>query len=230
MKAEKKILVVDDEAAIRKFLRLSLEKEGFQVFEAGTAADAVRDLVSSRAEFMILDLGLPDQEGFEVIKKVREWSKIPIIVLTVKEDEESKVKALDCGADDYLTKPFGIPELMARIRVAERHAQTLEVHSSLFKLGFLEVDLIAHLVKVKEKEIHLTPTEYDILKLLIKYAGKVVTHRQILREIWGPNSIEHTQYIRVYVGQLRKKIELEMDGQKLLQTEPGVGYRLLLSK
>lgn len=226
MKGHKRILIVDDEAAIRKFLRLSLEKENYEVFEASNAAEGVRELVSSRAEFMILDLGLPDREGFEVIQKVREWSHIPIIVLTVKEDEESKVKALDCGADDYLTKPFGISELMARIRVAERHSQP-SIAQSVFKSGALEIDLAAHWVKVGGQEIHLTPTEYDILKLFVKYAGKVVTHRQILKEVWGPNAVEHTQYIRVYVGQLRKKLEVGSGVEKIILTEPGVGYRLM---
>lgn len=226
MKGHKRILIVDDEAAIRKFLRLSLEKENYEVFEASNAAEGVRELVSSRAEFMILDLGLPDREGFEVIQKVREWSHIPIIVLTVKEDEESKVKALDYGADDYLTKPFGISELMARIRVAERHSQP-SIAQSVFKSGALEIDLAAHWVKVGGQEIHLTPTEYDILKLFVKYAGKVVTHRQILKEVWGPNAVEHTQYIRVYVGQLRKKLEVGSGVEKIILTEPGVGYRLM---
>ncbi len=226
MKLDKKILVVDDEAAIRKFLRVSLESEGYQVVEAANAADGIRELIGTRADLMILDLGLPDREGFEVIQKVREWSKIPILILTVKEDEESKVKALDLGADDYLTKPFSIPELLARIRVAERHASAPSTTSSVFKSGSLEVDLIGHWVKTNGKEIHLTATEYDILKLLIKYAGKVVTHRQILQEIWGPNSVEHTQYLRVYVGQLRKKIET--NDKKLILTEPGVGYRLAI--
>jgi len=226
VKVDKKILVVDDESAIRKFLKVSLESEGYQVFEAGTAADGIRQLIATRANFMILDLGLPDREGFEVIQKVREWSKVPILVLTVKEDEESKVRALDLGADDYLTKPFSVPELLARIRVAERHTHLPDLTSSLFQSGALTVDLLAHLVKVSGKEIHLTATEYDILKLLIKYAGKVVTHRQILQEVWGPNSVEHTQYLRVYVGQLRKKIEIT--DKKLILTESGVGYRLAI--
>lgn len=228
MKADKKILVVDDETAIRKFLRLSLENEGYQVVEAATAADGIRELIASRAEVMILDLGLPDREGYEVIQKVREWSKVPILVLTVKDDDESKVKALDLGADDYITKPFSIPELLARLRVAERHATVPLSNSALFTSGPLEVDLAAHIVKVQGTEIHLTATEYDILKLLIKHAGKVVTHRQILQDVWGPNSVEHTQYLRVYMGQLRKKIESGPSSKKLLFTEPGVGYRLML--
>ncbi len=228
MKVGKKILVVDDEAAIRKFLRISLENEGYTFSEAANAADGIRELIATKPDLMILDLGLPDREGFEVIEKVREWSKIPIVVLTVKEDEESKVKALDLGADDYLTKPFSVPELMARIRVAERHTHTTNAHTSLFQSGSLQVDLEAHLVKLNGKEIHLTATEYNILKLLIKHVGKVVTHRQILQEIWGPNSVEHTQYLRVYMGQLRKKIEGDPHLKKLILTEPGVGYRLLL--
>ncbi len=177
---------------------------------------------------IILDLGLPDINGLEVIQKVREWSKTPIIVLTVRGDEESKVKVLDAGADDYLTKPFSVPELLARLRVAERHVTTLDSNESIFKSGPLEVDMAGRIVKVGAKEIHLTSTEYAILCCFVKNAGKVITHRQILKEIWGPNSVEHTQYLRVYVGHLRRKIEPDAESTKLIVTEPGVGYRLLI--
>lgn len=228
MKENRKILVIDDEASIRKFLRVSLENEGCQVIEATTAEDGIRQLIGSKPDLMILDLGLPDMNGYEVIQRVREWSKIPIIVLTVNEDEEIKVKILDAGADDYLTKPFGVPELLARIRVAERHAFSDVQGESLFQSGPIEVDFAGHIVKVDGQEIHLTTTEYAILKLLVRYAGKVVTHRQILKEVWGPNAVEHTQYLRVYLGQLRKKIESGEKPQKLIITEPGVGYRLLM--
>jgi len=222
----KKILIIDDEAPIRKFLRLSLTTEGYTVIEAATGKDGIRELIASRAELVILDLGLPDLSGEEVLLKIREWSKVPVIVLTAKGDEESKVKVLDAGADDYLTKPFSVTELLARLRVAERHASTQDPPSSIFQSGPLSVDLSGRIIKLSGKEIHLTATEYGILRLLIKNAGKVVTHRQILQEIWGPNSVEHTQYIRVYVGHLRKKLEPEEALTKLITTEAGVGYRL----
>lgn len=227
MKQQKKILVIDDELAIRRFLRVSLERESYAVLEAETGQTGIQQVIATRPDLVVLDLGLPDMSGQEVLQKVREWSKVPIIMLTVKDDDESKVKALDAGADDYLTKPFSAPELMARIRVAERHNTSAE-SAATFKSGKLEVDLLGHVVKVAGKEVHLTSTEFDILKLLIKYAGKVVTHRQILKEVWGPNSVEHTQYLRVYMGQLRKKIEEE--GRQIIVTEPGVGYRLVLEK
>ena len=224
----KKILVIDDEPPIRKFLRVSLENENYQIIEAATAKDGIRELIGARPDVVILDLGLPDMGGIEVIGKIREWSKVPILVLTVREEEETKVMALDAGADDYLTKPFGVPELMARLRVAERHALGADPNISKFQTGSLAVDIAGHVVTVQGKEVHLTSTEFAILKLLIKHAGKVVTHRQILQEIWGPNSVEHTQYLRVYMGHLRKKIESSSAVEKIIATEPGVGYRLLV--
>lgn len=224
----KKILVIDDEPAIRKFLRVSLEGERCVVVEAGTAKDGIKEVAGARPDTVILDLGLPDMDGSEVIKKIREWSSVPIIVLTVREDEESKVTALDLGADDYLTKPFSVPELLARLRVAERHSIPSNKGASTFKSGDLEVDIAGRIVKVDKKEVHLTATEFSLLMLLIKYAGKVITHRQILKEIWGPNSVEHTQYLRVYMGHLRKKIETGRDAGKIIITETGVGYRLVM--
>ncbi len=226
MKTNKKILVIDDETAIRKFLRVGLENAGYEVAEEKNAQDGIRELIGFRPDLVILDLGLPDRDGLEVISKIREWSQIPIIVLTVKEDEEIKVAALDNGADDYLTKPFSMPELLARLRAGLRHS-SLQKDSPLFKSGPLEVDLEGRLVTVYNQEIHLTSTEFDILRLLIKHVGKVVTHRQMLKEIWGPNAVEHTQYLRVYVGHLRKKLETD-ESIKLIVTEAGVGYRLLL--
>ncbi len=228
MKNAKRVLIIDDELAIRKFLRVSLESEGYSVFEAAAAKDGIRDLIASRPDVVILDLGLPDMDGIDVIKNVREWSNVPIIILTVREDEESKVTALDLGADDFLTKPFSVPELMARLRVAERHSMPSGADVVHFKSGPLDVDLAGRVVKVGGNEVHLTSTEFDLLKLLIKYAGKVVTHRQLLKEIWGPNSVDHTQYLRVYMGHLRKKIEAENHAGKIIITEPGVGYRLLV--
>ncbi len=221
-----KILVVDDEAAIRKFLRVSLEAQGFKVVEAVSGKEGLTQAVASRPDLIILDLGLPDIEGFEVLGSLREWSKVPVIVLTVRDDEEDKVRALDGGADDYLTKPFSVPELLARIRVAERHRLPAS-ESPLFQSGDLEVDLSSRSVKVRGKEVRLTATEWEILRLLVEHAGKAVTHRQILKQVWGPNAVEHTQYLRVYVGHLRKKLEQATD-QAFIRTEPGVGYRLLL--
>ncbi len=224
----KKILIVDDEVSIRKFLRLSLEEEGYRVIEAGNAKDGIHEIIASKPDAVILDLGLPDMDGLEIIRTVREWSAVTIIVLTVREDDQTKVAALDGGADDYITKPFSVPELMARIRVAERRAATTPENELTFKSGTLEVDFVAHIVKVSGQEIHLTATEYAILKLLIRHAGMVVTHRQILKEIWGPNAVEHTQYIRVYLGMLRKKIEPQPSSEKIIITETGVGYRLMV--
>ena len=223
-----KVLIVDDEAPIRKFLRLSLEGEGYQVQEAVDAAEALRAIAALRPDVVILDLGLPDMDGLEVLRRVREWSQLPVIVLTVRDDEETKVRALDAGADDYLTKPFGVPELLARLRVAERHVLAPLEGAPLFRSGALEVDLSARIVRLAGGEVHLTSTEYAILVLLIRHAGKVVTHRQILKEVWGPNAVEHTQYLRVYLGHLRKKLESAAGAPRLLRTEPGVGYRLLL--
>lgn len=226
MSQARKILVIDDEAAIRKFLRVSLEAQGFKVEEAVSGEEALTQAVFFRPELVILDLGLPDIEGFEVLARLREWSQVPVIVLTVRDSEEEKVRALDGGADDYLTKPFSVPELLARIRVAERHRLPAS-DSPLFQTGELEVDLSARSVKVKGQEVRLTATEWEILRLLVEHAGKAVTHRQILKQVWGPNSVEHTQYLRVYVGHLRKKLEMGIHGP-FIRTEPGVGYRLIL--
>ncbi len=228
MTLDRKILVIDDEVSIRRFLKVSLENQGYSIIEAANGGDGIREFTASRPDAVVLDLGLPDMDGLQVIKTLREWSKVPILVLTVKDDEESKVKILDAGADDYLTKPFGIPELLARLRVAQRHKSENEPASPIFKSGSLEVDLAGRVIKLKAVEIHLTATEYGILCLLIKNAGKVVTHRQILKEIWGPNAVEHKQYLRVYVGHLRKKLEPDEGSTKLIVTEPGVGYRLLV--
>ncbi len=223
----KKIVIIDDEASIRRFLRLSLESHGFQVFEGTSGKSGIQEVIARRPDLILLDLGLPDVSGIEILKQLREWSKTPVIVLTVKDSEEQKVEALDLGADDYVTKPFGVPELLARVRVAIRHA-SLPQNEPIFRSGPLEIDRSAHLVKVLGKEIKLSPTEYDLLRVLAENAGKVVTHRMLLQAVWGPNSTEHTQYLRVYVGQLRKRLRVTEDIPELIQTEAGVGYRLLL--
>ena len=225
--SKSKILVIEDEPSVCKFLRVSLEANQYEMLEAKTANEGLQMAASSRPELLILDLGLPDVSGLDVIRRVREWSKIPIIVLTVLDSEDDKVAALDAGADDYLTKPFSVPELLARIRVGLRHAHP-EEEAPVFRNGPLEIDRAGHTVKVSGQLIKLTATEYEILKVLAKYVGKVVTHRMLLKEVWGPNSVEHTQYLRVYLGQIRKKLRLDEEMPELISTESGVGYRMLL--
>lgn len=225
----KKILIIDDESSIRKLLQVSLEANGYQIVEAQTGSEGVQKILEERPEIVLLDLGLPDKSGLTIIKEVRQWSSVPIIVLTVLDQDESKIVALDGGADDYVTKPFSVPELLVRIRVALRHATSTE-QSSVLKSGPLEMDLAAHLVKINNQIIKLTATEYDILKVLIRYKGKVVTHRLLLNEVWGPNSVEHVHYLRVYLGNLRKKLKTEESDQELISTEAGVGYRLIYTE
>ncbi len=219
----KKVLVVEDEESVCRFLKTTLESNQYQTRIEGNAQKGMQGAIEYRPDLIILDLGLPDMSGHELLKKVREWSTTPIIILTAAESDDDKVKALDSGADDYLTKPFSVRELLARMRVALRHSESVG-QQPVFKDQNLEVDLVGHVVKVSGEIIHLTVTEYEILKVLIKNSGKVVTHRTFLKEIWGPNSVEHTQYLRVYVGQLRKKLK---DAGDLIVTEPGVGYRLV---
>lgn len=222
------ILIVEDEQPIRRFLRIALANHGYRPLEAATATEGLSRAVEYRPELVILDLGLPDQDGMEVIRSLREWSQAPIIVLSARGRENDKVDALDAGADDYLTKPFSVAELLARLRVALRHS-TLAANNSTepaFVAGDLRVDLVYRRVFVDDAEIHLTPTEYRLLLVMVQHAGKVVTHRQLLKEVWGPNSIEENQYLRVYMGQLRRKLETDPARPRYLLTEPGVGYRL----
>lgn len=220
-----KVLVIDDEPAIRKLLRVCLEADGYHVADAATAIDGLRDAVAFKPEIVILDLGLPDLGGDEFIRRIREWSSVPIIVLTVKDSDSDKVKVLDAGADDYLTKPFSTAELLARVRVALRHAHPGE-ESAVFVTGTLKIDFAARIVTVDDKLVHLTATEYSLLRLLARHAGRVVTHTQILREVWGPTAVEQRQYLRVYFGQLRKKLSSASMREDLIATEPGIGYRL----
>lgn len=224
-----KILVIEDEQPIRRFLRMSLESHGFQVSECETAAKGLHQAVSEPPDAVLLDLGLPDQDGLDVIKRLREWSRVPIIVLSARGRESDKVAALDAGADDYLTKPFGVGELLARIRVGLRHRAVSGqgVNASIFRVGELEVDLGRRSVRLENQEVHLTPTEYRLLIVLVQNAGKVVTHRQLLKEVWGPDSVQENQYLRVYLGQLRRKIEKDAARPRYLRTEAGVGYRLV---
>jgi len=223
-----RILTIEDEAEIRRFLRVSLSHHGFRLLEAETGASGVLHAAQHQPDLILLDLGLPDMDGLEVIRQVREWSRVPIVVLSARGQEREKVTALDSGADDYLTKPFGIGELLARIRVALRHnlAGDRSAGEPVFAVDRLKVDLARRQVFVDGGEVHLTPTEYRLLTTLIKHAGKVITHRQLLKEVWGPDSVYETHYLRVFMAQLRQKIEADPARPRCLLTEPGVGYRL----
>jgi len=222
------IVVIEDDPQICRFLRTSLGVQGFQVVEAGTGERGLIEIGTRKPELVILDLGLPDMDGIMVIRKVREWSAVPIIVLSARSQESNKIAALDAGADDYLTKPFSIGELLARIRVSLRHAARLAGDSvaTLFCSGDLQVDLALRSVHIGEQEIHLTPIEYRLLTVLIRHAGKVLTHRQLLLDVWGPAYVEHAHYVRIYMGQLRRKLETDPAQPRYLLTEAGVGYRL----
>jgi two-component system, OmpR family, KDP operon response regulator KdpE len=223
------ILIIEDEPALQRFLRVTLTAQNFNVIEAPTGEQGLRHAATSVPDLVILDLGLPDIDGMEVIKKLREWSTIPIIIVSARGREQDKVIALDAGADDYLTKPFGVHELLARVRVVLRHLATTQRDSgdSIFQGGDLKVDLSLREVTVAGNPVHLTPNEFKLLTALIKNAGKVMTHRQLLREVWGPGAGEETHYLRVYMNQLRQKLETEAARPKHLLTEPGVGYRLV---
>ena len=218
------VLIVDDERPILRFLSASLSGQ-YRIMEAATGADAIRTVASARPDLMILDLGLPDIDGVEVTRRVREWTDMPIIIISVREQESEKVAALDAGADDYLTKPFGAGELMARIRAALRHSPVVEA-DSVFTSDDLSIDLARRLVSVAGREIVLTPTEYDILRALIQHAGKVLTHRQLLRTVWGAAYESETHLLRVNMSNLRRKIEQDAAKPRHIITEPGVGYRL----
>ncbi len=217
-------LIIDDEVQIRRLLRVALENEDYQVHEADTGQQGLVEIANRKPAIIILDLGLPDVDGLEVLKRLREWSEAPVLVLSVRDDEKGKVAALDAGADDYVTKPFSSPELLARLRAAQRKTRPTE-EISLFKHGDLIVDLTAHVVIRGGKEVKLTGTEYALLRLFVKHPGRVLTHRYILRDIWGPKSEEHRQYLRVYVTHLRQKIEPNPEMPSLIKTESGIGYR-----
>ncbi len=218
-------LIIDDELQIRRFLKISLESNGYQVHEAKTGAEGLSESAALRPDVIILDLGLPDIDGLEVLKRLREWSHTPVIVLSVRDADADKIAALDAGADDYLTKPFSVGELMARLRVAQRHTQPTS-ESAVFQTGKLVVDLARRLVTLNDEPVKLTPTEYALLRLFVQHAGRALTHRQILREVWGPQYVDETHYLRVYVAQLRQKLEADPSQPHLILTEPGVGYRL----
>jgi two-component system KDP operon response regulator KdpE len=227
MSQEATILLIEDEPEIRRFLRTTLPAHGFRLYEASTGRDGLTEALARNPDLILLDLGLPDLEGSEVIRQVRAWTTTPIIVLSARDQEQVKVAALDLGADDYVTKPFGVNELLARMRAALRHAsRPADGGESVFALGDLTVDLGRRQVLVSGKEVHLTPIEYKLLTTLIRHAGKVLTHRQLLKEVWGPLHEEEGHYLRVYMRQLRNKLERNPAHPRYLVTELGVGYRL----
>ncbi|MBK8816518.1 MAG: response regulator [Methylococcaceae bacterium] len=221
------IVIIEDDPPIRRFLRTSLRTQDFAICEAATGKQGIIEAEVRKPDLVILDLGLPDMDGVEVINAIRAWSTVPIIILSARSNEENKIQALDAGADDYLTKPFGFGELLARIRVALRHsAQSGALtNSEVFNSGELTIDLHNRVVTVADKEIHLTPIQYRLLTVLIKYPGKVLTHQQILKEVWGPSYQENAHYLRIYMSQLRQKLEADPTQPKYLLTESGVGYR-----
>jgi two-component system KDP operon response regulator KdpE len=222
------VLVIEDESPIRRFLRPSLASQGYRVVEAETGEDGLVQAATRQPDLVVLDLGLPDLDGIEVIRRLREWATVPIIVLSARGGESDKVAALDAGADDYVAKPFAVGELLARARVALRHsAQGREPGESIFALGSLRVDLGRRRVWLGDGEVRLTPIEYRLLAVLVRHAGRVLTHRQLLQEVWGPGQVEQTHYLRVYMANLRRKLEADPARPQLLRTEPGVGYRLL---
>ncbi|MBI1269524.1 response regulator [bacterium] len=223
------ILIVEDEPEIRRFLRVTLSNHGFTLFEATKGAEAIAMLESSIPTLVIMDLGLPDIDGVDLIKRIRDWSTVPIIVLSVRSMESDKIDALDAGADDFVTKPFGVFELMARIRVALRHLDLRdkgEEESSVFSVGDLKVDFSRREVFIKDTQVHLTPTEYKLLTMLAQNPGKVVSQETLLREVWGPGHSKRSHYLRVYMGNIRQKLEEKPARPRYIITEPGVGYRL----
>lgn len=221
-----RVLVIEDEAPMRRFLRATLASHGYDVVLAETAGDGMAMATQHAPEIVLLDLGLPDGDGLTLTKQIREWSQVPILVVSARGREDDKVEALDAGADDYLTKPFGVNELLARLRVALRRSAGSEATSGQIVVGPLEVDVPRHSVRMRGEPVHLTPIEFRLVLVLAKHAGRVLTHQQILREVWGPNAASQNQYLRVYMTHLRRKLEEDPARPRLLLNEPGVGYRL----
>lgn len=226
MTAKVQVLVVDDEAAIMRFLKPALEANDYEMASVGTVADAIKRIAARAPDIVLLDLGLPDGDGKEVIKRAREWSKVPIIVLSARERETEKIEALDLGADDYVNKPFNIGELLARMRTALRHRMQRNAEIPVLRVGNLEIDSLRHRATRAGAELKLTPKEFELLSFLARHAGRVITHKQILIAVWGPAHAQDTQYLRVYVGQLRQKVEEHADDPRIILTEPGIGYRI----
>lgn len=218
-------LVIDDEPQIRRLLRVTLEANGYRVFDAATGNDGVAQAAQRKPDVVLLDLGLPDLDGLTVLKRIREWSKVPVLILSVRDQEEEKIAALDSGADDYVTKPFNSGELLARVRAALRHGQP-QGADAIFRFGNLEVDLSKRLVLKGGMEVKLTPIEYSLLRLLVMHPGKVLTHRQLLAEVWGEKAVGQSHYLRVHFAHLREKLEEDSSMPELILTEPAVGYRL----
>ncbi len=217
-------LVIDDEPQIRRLLRVTLESNGYEVFDAVDGNQGIIQAAQCRPDVILLDLGLPDLDGVEVLKRIREWSRVPVIILSVRDREQDKIAALDAGADDFVTKPFSSGELLARLRTTLRRSQPA-TGASIFRAGKIEVDLSARSVRKQGQEVKLTPTEYALLRLLVVHGGKVLTHRQMLTEVWGPNAVEQTHYLRVHIAHLREKLEENAGQPAFIITEPGVGYR-----
>lgn len=219
-------LIIDDERQIRKLLRIILEEQSYRVLEAENGRQGLTDVAQRKPDVVLLDLGLPDMDGLAVLKRLREWSHVPVLILSVRDEPEDKVAALDSGADDYVTKPFDASELQARLRAIQRRVPGGE-ETAYFQTGHLAIDFNTRTVTAKGQEVKLTATEYALLRVLARNAGKVVTHQHLLREVWGPNAAEQSQYLRVYMNHLRKKIEAPQGERKLLRTESGIGYRLV---
>lgn len=226
MNSGNRVLLVDDEPAIVRFLKPAFEANGYILLTAGTVAEAVKRVAGDVPDILVLDLGLPDGDGKDVIRQVRSWSDVPIIVLSARDRESEKVDALDLGADDFINKPFGVGELLARMRAALRHRMQREQETPVLRIGDVEIDNVRHRVTHAGEEIKVTRKEFDVLSLLARHAGKIITHRQMLAAVWGPAHIEDTQYLRVYIGQLRQKIEQRPDDPRIIVTEPGIGYRI----
>jgi two-component system, OmpR family, KDP operon response regulator KdpE len=226
MTSKTRVLVVDDEPAILRFLRPALVANEYEVAIAGTVAEATKRIAAEVPDIVVLDLGLPDGDGKDVIARVREWSDVPIVILSARDREAEKIEALDLGADDYVNKPFGVGELMARMRTALRHRMQRRAETPVLRVGELEIDNVRHRVTRAGDEVKLTPKEFDLLFFLARQAGRVVTHKQILTAVWGPAHTEDTQYLRVYIGHLRQKIEMNPDDPRVIVTEPGIGYRI----
>ena len=222
------ILLIEDEPQIRRFVRTALQAEGFQVFEAEHGQRGLIDAATRAPDLMIVDLGLPDMDGLQVIQDLRTWSAMPIIVLSARSDEKDKIEALDAGADDYLTKPFSVGELLARVRAHLRRRETGNSASSVFSFGDVVVDLVKRTVERNSEAVHLTSTEYRMLTVLIRHAGRILTHGQLLRDVWGPNHNEHSHYVRIYMANLRQKLEKDPTQPEHLLTEIGMGYRLMV--
>lgn len=221
-----RVLVVDDEPQILRVLKPSLTAAGYDVITAATGAEALKAAATRSPDIIVLDLGLPDMDGKQVIEQLRTWSQTPIVVLSARDRESEKIAALDLGADDYVNKPFGIGELLARLRTAVRHAAQHAGEETRYTAGSLVVDIAAHTVTLDDRPVKLTPKEYDLLAILVRHAGRVVTHRQILTAVWGPAHTQDIQYLRVFIAQLRQKLKLSPEQADVIQTEPGVGYRL----